>query len=168
MWTTADLCDEHSAQLGAALQVAQPLLRPYGGVRAFCGPIATVQVQDDNTSVRLRLQEPGAGRVLVVDGGGSLLCALLGDQLAQLAVANGWAGVVVNGCIRDSAAIGQMPLGVLALGTLPRKSEKRGPGQHDVPVQFGGVTFTPGHYLYADDDGVLVTPARLAQEADTD
>jgi regulator of ribonuclease activity A len=166
MWTTADLCDEHdanpSANPDAALQVARPLLRSYGGVRAFCGPIATVQVQDDNTSVRLRLQEDGAGRVLVVDGGGSLACALLGDQLAQLAVRNGWAGVIVHGCIRDCAAIREMPLGVLALATLPRKSEKRGPGLHDVPVQFAGVTFTPGHYVYADEDGVLAAATALA------
>ena len=156
MWTTADLCDEHGGDATAALQVVGPLLRHYGGVRAFCGPIATVAVQDDNTSVRLRLGEPGEGRVLVVDGGGSLACALLGDQLAQLAVHNGWAGVVVHGCIRDSAAIGQMALGVLALATLPRKSEKRGPGQHDIAVHFGGVTFTPGHFLYADEDGIVV------------
>lgn len=157
MWTTADLCDEY----GAALQVAQPLLRSYGGAHAFCGPIATVQVQDDNTSVRLRLQEPGEGRVLVVHGGGSLACALVGDQLAQLAVNNGWAGIVVYGCIRDSAAIEAMNLGVLALATLPRKSEKRGPGLHDTPVQFVGVTFTPGHYLYADADGIVVAEKPL-------
>lgn len=162
MWTTSDLCDEHSANPAAALQVAQPLLRMYGGLRAFCGPIATAAVRDDNTSVRLRLQEPGAGRVLVVDGAGSLACALLGDQLAQLAVGNGWAGVIVYGCIRDSAAIGGMALGVLALAALPRKSEKRGPGLHDVPVNFAGVTFTPGHYVYADDDGVLVAATPLA------
>jgi regulator of ribonuclease activity A len=143
------------------LQVAQPLLHSYGGAAVFAGPIATALVQDDNTSVRLRLQEPGEGRVLVVDGGGSLACALLGDQLAQLAVANGWAGVVVHGCIRDRAAIGAMPLGVLALATLPRKSEKRGPGRHDVPVHFAGVTFTPGHYLYADADGVIVAAVPL-------
>ena len=158
MWTTADLCDEH----GGGVQVARPLLRAYGGVSAFCGPIATVQVQNDNTSVRLRLQEPGQGRVLVVDGGGSLDCALVGDQLAQLAVDNGWAGIVVHGCIRDSAAIGAMKLGVLALATLPRKSEKRGPGLHDTPVQFAGVTFTPGHYLYADADGIVVAEKPLA------
>lgn len=160
MWTTADLCDENFSN-GRSIQVAQPLLRSYGGVSAFCGPIATVQVQDDNTSVRLRLQEAGNGRVLVVDGGGSFNCALLGDQLAQLAVSNGWAGVVVNGCIRDSAAIGDMLLGVLALATLPHKSEKHGPGRHDTIVHFAGVTFTPDHYLYADTDGIIVAAAPL-------
>lgn len=157
MWATADLCDEY----GAAIQVAQPLLRSYGGASAFCGAIATVLVDDDNTSVRLRLQEPGQGRVLVVDGGGSLACALVGDQLAHLAAANGWAGIVVHGCIRDSAAIAATALGVLALATLPRKSEKRGPGSHDIPVHFAGITFTPGHYLYADADGIVVAETAL-------
>lgn len=163
MWTTADLCDQYLGnEKGATLQVAQPLLRSFGGISAFCGAIATVQVQDDNTSVRLRLQEAGNGRVLVVEGGGSLTCALLGDQLALLAVNNGWAGVVVHGCIRDSAAIGQMKLGVLALATLPAKSEKRGPGLHDVTVHFAAVDFTPSHYLYADADGILVSATPLA------
>ncbi len=158
MWTTADLCDEY----GAAVTAAQPLLHSYGGASAFCGPIATVQVSDDNSSVRLRLQEPGGGRVLVVEGGGSLGCALLGDQLAQLACDNGWAGVVVHGCIRDSAAVAAMPLGVLALATVPRKSEKRAPGAHDLPVTFAGITFTPGHYLYADNDGIIVAEEHIA------
>jgi regulator of ribonuclease activity A len=152
MWTTADLCDQY----GAGLQVAEPLLRSYGGAPAFCGPIATVKVNEDNTSVRLRLQEPGMGRVLVVDGGGSLACALVGDQLGSLARSNGWAGIVVNGCIRDSAALAAMDVGVMALATMPRKSNKRGPGEHDVAVIFAGVTFTPGHYLYADGDGLVV------------
>lgn len=162
MWTTADLCDTYlQNDTDVSVQVAQPCLRAYGGISSFCGPIATVQVQDDNTSVRLRLQEEGNGRVLVVDGGGSLKCALLGDQLAQLAVDKGWAGVVVYGCIRDSAAIGKMMLGVLALAALPRKSEKRGPGQHDIAVHFAGVDFTPGHYLYVDTDGILVSATPL-------
>jgi len=157
MWTTADLCDQY----GAGLQVAEPLLRSFGGAPAFCGPIATVRVNEDNTSVRLRLQEPGMGRVLVVDGGGSLACALVGDQLGSLARSNGWAGIVVNGCIRDSAALGAMDVGIMALATMPRKSDKRGPGEHDVAVTFGGVTFTPGHYLYADGDGIVVAPGPL-------
>jgi regulator of ribonuclease activity A len=157
MWTTADLCDQH----GASLQVAQPHLHSYGGASSFCGPIATTKVNEDNTSVRLRLQEPGMGRVLVVDGGGSLACALVGDQLAQLASDNGWAGIIVNGCIRDSGAVAVMQIGVMALATMPRKSEKRGPGDHDIPVSFAGVTFTPGAYLYADGDGIVVAPGPL-------
>ena len=107
------------------------------------------------------LEAPGERHVLVVDGGASTRCALVGDRLAQLAVDNGWAGIVVNGCIRDSAALAAMPIGVKALAATPRKSEKRGPGRHDVPVSFAGVTFTPGHYLYADDDGIVVADKPL-------
>jgi regulator of ribonuclease activity A len=157
MLTTADLCDE----FGDEVEVAAPLLRDFGGRRAFYGPIVTVEVNDDNTSVRQVLATPGEGCVLVVDGGASTRCALVGDRLAALAVENGWAGIVVNGCIRDSEAIAAMPIGVKALATMPRKSEKRGPGRHDVPVSFAGVTFTPGHHLYADADGLLVAPRAL-------
>lgn len=160
MLATADLCDEY----GGEVEVAAPLLRDFGGLTAFSGPIATVAVTDDNTSVRLMLEAPGAGRVLVVDGGASTRCALVGDRLAQLAVENGWAGIVVNGCIRDSAALAALPIGVKALAAMPRKSEKRGPGRHDVPVSFAGVTFTPGHHLYADADGILVAPRPLPVE----
>ncbi len=157
MFTTADLCDA----FGGEVEVAAPLLRDYGGVAAFYGPITTVEVTEDNTSVRQVLEQPGERRVLVVDGGASTRCALVGDRLAQLAVDNGWAGIVVNGCIRDSAALAAMPIGVKALAAMPRKSEKRGPGRHDVPVSFAGVTFTPDHYLYADADGILVAPRAL-------
>jgi len=157
MLATADLCDE----FGDEVEVAAPLLHGFGGAQAFHGPITTVEVNDDNTSVRQVLEQPGAGRVLVVDGGASTRCALVGDRLAQLAVENGWAGIVVNGCIRDSAAMATMPIGVKALAAMPRKSEKRGPGRHDVPVSFAGVTFTPGHHLYADADGILVAPRAL-------
>ena len=157
MFATADLCDE----FGSEVEVAAPLMRDFGGVTTFYGPIATVEVHDDNTSVRQVLEQPGEARVLVVDGGGSTRCALVGDRLAQLAFANGWAGIVVNGCIRDSAAIAAMPIGVKALGTMPRKSEKRGPGRLEVPVSFAGITFAPGHYLYADVDGILVAARPL-------
>jgi len=111
--------------------------------------------------VREMLAEPGQGAMLVIDGGGSLRRALLGDNLAELAVKNGWAGVVVYGCIRDSAAIGRLPLGVWALATHPMKTVKRGEGQRDVPVSFGGVTFAPGMFAYADEDGVIVSDAPL-------
>ena len=156
MAATADLCDSYPA-----LQVAAPILRSFGGVEEFFGPIATVSVDNDNTSVRLRLEEAGAGRVLVVDGQGSLQCALVGDRLAQLAFENGWSGIVVHGCIRDSAAISRMALGVKALAAMPRKSEKRGPGRHDMPVTFAGVIFRPGAWLYADADGVVVAEQPL-------
>ncbi len=154
---TADLYDAH----GDALQVASPLLRDYGGRRAFHGPVATLKVHEDNSLVREALGEPGAGRVLVVDGGGSLRCALLGDNLARMAAANGWAGVVIHGCIRDSVEIGKLPVGVKALATHPAKSLKRGEGQRDVTVRFADVVFEPGSYLYADEDGIVVATGPL-------
>lgn len=154
---TADLCDE----FGPAVQVAEPLFRDYGGATAFGGQIVTVKVFEDNVRVRQTLETPGQGRVLVVDGGGSTRCALVGDRLAQLACDNGWAGIVVHGCIRDAAEIGAIPIGLKALNTVPRRSDKGGQGEREVPVRFAGVTFTPGHYLYADPDGVIVAGREL-------
>lgn len=154
---TADLSDEHEDKVC----VVSPMFRSYGGRSAFYGPIATLKLFEDNALVRATLETPGNGRVLVVDGGGSLRCALVGDQLGVLAVKNGWAGVVVYGCIRDSKALSSMDLGVFALGTHPKKSIKRNTGEAELPVTFGGVTFVPGHYLYADEDGVLVSATPL-------
>ena len=151
-FTTADLYDAHPE----AFQVAQPGLRPYGGRACFAGPCATVKVWEDNSLVRKALEQPGEGRVLVVDGGGSLHCALVGDLLAQLALDNGWVGLVVFGCIRDSRAISTMPVGLKALQTNPRKSVKKGQGESQIPVTFAGVTITPGDFLYSDDDGILI------------
>lgn len=150
---TADLCDERDN-----LHVADPIFRIFGKRRAFDGPIATVKCHEDNSKVREALEEPGEGRILVVDGGGSLRRALLGDMLGELAVKNGWTGVVVNGAIRDSDAINELDLGVRALATIPVKSIKRGDGQRDVSVSFAGVTFRPGEHLYADADGLVVAP----------
>lgn len=154
---TADLCDEHAS----AVEIAEPIFRDFGGQKSFHGPIATLKVFEDNTLVRQALETAGEGRVLVVDGGGSTRCALVGDVLAQLAVDHGWAGLVVYGCIRDSAAIAELPLGLKALHAVPNKSQKRGEGQRDLPVRFAGVTFKPGHYLYADSDGVIVAAEPL-------
>lgn len=154
---TAELCDRHEAEL----QLADPIFRDYGGVTSFHGAIATVRAPEDNSLVRKAVEEPGHGRVLVIDGGGTMRYALLGDQLAELAAKNGWSGVVVNGCIRDSEAISKMRLGVKAVGTFPRKTVKRNEGEREVPVRFAGVTFTPGHHLYADADGVIVSAAKL-------
>lgn len=155
---TADLCDQHDAQV----RVAEPVFRDFGGRRAFSGPVATVRAPEDNVLVRRALEEPGEGRVLVVDGGRSTRCALVGDVLAALAHRNGWAGIVVNGCIRDAAEIAGIPIGLKALGTVPRKSCKRGAGERDVPVRFAGVTFRPGEHLYADTDGIVVAGKELA------
>lgn len=154
---TADLYDANEGKV----QVLEIPLLDFGGNRSFQGRISTVQAPEDNTFVRKALEEPGDGRVLVVDGGGALSCALVGDQLAQLAVNNGWSGIVVYGCIRDSLAIRELPVGVKALATNPRKSMKQQRGSRDQPVSFGRVTFTPGEHLYADEDGVLVSSAPL-------
>lgn len=154
-FATADLSDEHPDA-----QVAVPGLTDYGGKRRFAGPIRTVRCFEDNSLVRSALETPGDGAVLVVDGGGSMRCALLGDQLAALAVANGWTGVIVNGCVRDSAELATTDLGIKALATHPRKSVKRGEGETDVAVSFVDVEFTPGHWVYADEDGVVVLAQR--------
>lgn len=154
---TADLCDSHEERV----RVVEPMFRSFGGRPAFGGPIATLKVFEDNSLVRSALEGPGEGRVLVVDGGGSTRCALVGDKLALLGVKNGWAGVIVYGCIRDAKAIGVMDLGVFALGTHPKKSIKKGAGERDIAVSFGGVTFAPGQYVYADEDGVIVSDSSL-------
>ena len=153
---TADLSD-----LDPELHVCEPLFRDYGGRKAFAGPVQTIKCFEDNSLVREELSRPGRGRVLVVDAGGSLRCAMLGDQLAEMAVTNGWAGVLLYGCILDSAEIAQMPLGVKALGTHPRKSRKRGIGEVGVPLWFAATHFRPGQHLYADQDGVLIGEAVL-------
>ena len=154
-FTTADLVDEH----GDAVASCDTQLRSYGGRARFSGRIRTVRCSHDNALVKRVLGEPGEGRVLVVDGGGSMHSALMGDLIAASAVANRWAGVVINGAIRDSVAMGDLDLGVKAGGTNPRKSAKDGVGEVDVPVEFGGVVFTPGAQLWADEDGVLVLDA---------
>jgi len=156
-WTTADLCDAHPD----TVTVAAPLFRDFGGVTAFAGPVQTVRVFEDNTLVRQQLEQPGEGRVLVVDGGGSLRRALLGDKLAALAIDHGWVGVVIHGCIRDSAVIATLSLGVKALHANPRKSYKSGAGEVAVTLQFAGLRLDAGNYLYADKDGIVVAPHAL-------
>ena len=149
---TADLYDE----LGDGIQSLPLQLRSFGRRRAFDGPVRTVRCLEDNALVKSLLATPGDGAVLVVDGGGSLNTALMGDLIAASAVQNGWAGVVINGGIRDSVAIEGLDLGVKALGTNPRKSAKLGAGEVDVTVSFGGVEFAVGAHLYSDEDGILV------------
>lgn len=154
---TTDLSDK-----SPAAQVCEPIFRGYGGRAAFHGPIKTLKVYEDNALVRSTLETPGEGRVLVVDGGGSSRCALVGGNLGQLAVKNNWAGIVVYGYIRDSAEIAGQAVGVKALGTHPRKSEKGlHSAQQDRPVTFAGVTFRPGAWLYADVDGIVVSDTAL-------
>ncbi len=155
---TTDLCDQFSAEL----QVCAPMFRHYGKVRAFSGPIATVKVFEDNALVREALQSVPPGSVVVVDGGGSLRCALLGDMMAAIAVERGLAGVIIHGCVRDTADLAGMDLGVMALASNPLRSAKHGAGERDVLVEFGGVTFTPGQWVYADEDGIVVAPRALS------
>ena len=154
---TADLCDRFAAEL----QIGEPLLRDYGGKRRFAGQIATIKCFEDNSRVRDLVAETGRSRVLVIDAGGSMRCAVLGDMLAQQAVDKGWSGVVVYGCIRDSFAIAQLPLGVKALGACPLRTDKRGEGQRDVLVRFAGVNFRQDDWLYADEDGLIVAQRSL-------
>jgi regulator of ribonuclease activity A len=153
--STADLYDEH----GEDLQSCSVQFRQLGGRSAFEGVVSTIQCHRDNALVKAALAEPGAGRVLVVDGGGSLESALMGDLIAASAVACGWEGVVIHGAVRDVAALRELDLGVKALGSNPRKSAKDGVGERDVVVSFGGVDFAPGLHLVSDDDGIVVTRA---------
>lgn len=151
--TTADLYDDH----GDALQSCTLQLRQFGARASFDGDVVTVHCRDDNALLKATVSEPGRGRVLVVDGGGSLEAALVGDVIAGIAADNDWAGVVLHGCVRDVAALAGVDLGIKALGSNPRKSAKEGTGERDVVVSFGGVTFRPGAHLYSDEDGILVT-----------
>jgi regulator of ribonuclease activity A len=159
---TPDLLDENEAlSISGKLRVVAPMFQRYGRRPAFSGQIVTLKLFEDNSLVRVAFAEEGKGKVLVIDGGGSLRCALVGDQLAILAQKNGWEGVMVYGCIRDSVDINQTDIGVRALNTHPLKSVKKGVGERDLAVTFGGVTFSPGEWLYADEDGVIVADRPL-------
>ncbi len=155
-FSTADLCDEHADKLA----IAEPLFRDFGGAARFSGLITTVRCPGDNSPVKAALQTPGGG-VLVVDGAGCLNFALLGDKLGACAVENGWTGLVVYGCIRDSEVLATLNLGVKALAAYPVKTPKKNPGEKNVLVHFAGVDFIPGHYLYADPDGIVVSVAKI-------
>lgn len=158
---TPDLCDQFETELGKTLRVVAPMFQRYGARTSFSGQIVTLKIFEDNSLVREAFAENGTGKVLVIDGGGSLRCALVGDQLAILAHKNGWEGVVVYGCIRDSADINGIDIGLRALNTHPQKSIKKGVGDKDITVTFGGTSFNPGEYLYADEDGILVSTKTL-------
>ena len=154
--STPDLTDQAPEARAIELQ-----FNNYGAVKQFAGQAVTIKCHEDNSLVKACVAEPGAGRVIVVDGGGSLRRALLGDMLAEQAAQNGWAGLVINGVIRDVDEIGATALGVQALGTTPLKTEKLGMGQRDVPIAFGGVSIAPGEYVYADNNGVIISTQPL-------
>ena len=154
---TADLYDEHEGNV----QVVNALMQSFGQKTTFSGPISTVKCLEDNSLIRAALEEDGKGRVLVVDGGASIRCALVGDNLAEMGMDNGWEGLIVYGCIRDSAVISALDIGIKALGTNPRRSVKKGIGERDITINFGDATFIPGEYAYIDADGILLSPVRL-------
>lgn len=151
---TADLYDEY----GEALASCDTQFRQFGGRTRFQGEIVTVRCHEDNALLKQVVQQPGRGKVVVVDADGSVHCAMMGDQMADLAVAAGWEGVIIHGAVRDSALLALLDIGIKALGTNPRKSHKHGTGHQDVPVAFGGVVFSPGATVVSDEDGVVVLP----------
>ncbi len=155
--SVCDLCDLHED----SIQVADSIFRDFGGTLVFGGEIVTIKCFEDNSKVKEWVAKPGYGRVLVVDGGGSLRRSLLGDQLAAAAIKNNWAGLIINAAIRDVEVIKTLPLGVKALNTIPLKTEKRNLGDVNVPVNFAGVSFKPGEFVYADTNGVIASPSKL-------
>ncbi len=160
-WTTCDLCDAYEA----LARVPQLTWRDFGGRVRFAGVIATVKCFEDNSRIKELGAAPGKGRVLVVDGGGSLRCALVGDMIGADFQRNGWAGLVVWGAVRDTAELGRLDLGVKALGATPRRSVRRGEGVTDVALAFGGVAWRPGDVLFADEDGiVLLNPGTMISQ----
>ena len=160
-FSTCDFCDVHKGDTSGAFRVLPPAFRAFGGVAHFSGPVSTVKCHEDNTQVKAAVESPGEGRVLVVDGGGSLRRALVGGNLAAAAARNGWAGLVVDGCVRDVAELNAAAVGIRALALIPLPTERRGEGQRDVPVQVQGVWVRPGDWLYADADGIVVSATAL-------
>ena len=156
-FATPDIADEFPDEV-AALELP---LRNFGGRAQFCGEVVTVKCFEDNSLVKELVNTPGDGRVILVDGGGSLRRALLGDMLAAAAVDNGWSGLVIDGAVRDVDPIAVMPLGVKALAATPLRTDKRGEGQTGIRVKIGGVSVNPGDFVYADNNGVLVASRAL-------
>lgn len=156
---TADLCDHYAAT--HRLQISEPMFKSFGCRPAFSGRIATLKVFEDNVLIRQTLDGPAGGRVLVIDGGGSHRCALFGGNISRLACERGWAGIIVYGCVRDSVELNELPIGIRALHTHPLTSHKRGGGERDTLITFAGVNFRTGHFLYADEDGIVVSDSEL-------
>lgn len=157
--STCDLCDAHKHDSSGSFRVLPPVFASYGGRVRFAGPVSTVKCFEDNTAVKAALEEPGAGRVLVVDGGGSLRRALVGGNIAAAAAKNGWAGVVVDGCVRDSAELAAADVGIRALALMPLPTDRKNQGLRDGVLSIQGVTVRPGEWLVADEDGIVVMAA---------
>lgn len=162
-FATCDLCDAHKGDTSGAFRVLPPVFRDFGAQRRFAGPVVTVQCLDDNTVVKAAVESPGEGRVLVVDGGASLRRALLGGNLGAAAVRNGWAGVLVDGCVRDVAELAVCATGIRALASMPLPTDRRNQGLRDIVVRIQGVTVRPGEWLYADEDGTVIADRPLHQ-----
>lgn len=158
-FATCDLCDEHKNDTGGAFRVLPPIFRDFGKRTKFAGRVSTVKCFEDNALVKAAVDSPGEGRVLVVDGGGSLRRALVGGNLGKAAAKNGWAGIVVYGAVRDSAELSLCDTGIRAMAAMPLPTEKRNEGQRDIAVQIEGAWIRPGDHLYADEDGIVVMPA---------
>lgn len=158
---TCDLCDAHKGDDSGAFRVLPPVFKDFGAVRRFAGPVVTVNCFEDNTPVKQAVESAGDGRVLVVDGGGSLRRALLGGNLGAAAARNGWAGVVIDGCVRDVAELAVSEVGIRALASIPLPTERRTEGQRDLAIRIQGVWVRPGDWLYADEDGIVVASGRL-------
>ena len=160
-FATCDLCDVHKNDCSGEFRVLPPVFKNFGGLARFSGPVSTVKCFEDNSLVKAAVDSPGEGRVLVVDGGASLRRALVGGNLGAAAARNGWAGVVVDGCVRDVIELAQCSVGLRALAAMPLPTEKRQEGQRDIPVQIQGVWVRPGDWLYADEDGMVVMASPL-------
>lgn len=161
-FSTCDLCDAHKGRYGDSddgFRVLPPVFRDFGGVAKFCGPVFTARCYDDNSSVKAAVESPGDGRVLVVDGAGSVRRALLGGNLAAAAAKNGWAGIVIDGAVRDATELAACQVGIRALALIPMPTDRRAAGQTELPVRIQGVWVRPGDWLYADADGIVVMPA---------
>jgi len=161
-FATCDLCDAHEEDTSGVFRVLPPVFRDFGAAARFSGPVATVRCPEDNSRIREAVNSPGEGRVLVVEGGGSVRRALVGGNLAAAAARNGWAGIIVDGAVRDAAELAAAGIGIKALALMPLRSVKRGEGQRDLAVEIQGVPVRPGEWLYADEDGVVISAARLS------
>ena len=156
-FVTCDLCDDHPDDV----RVCEPMFASFGGRETFGGEIVTVKCHEDNSRVKELLATPGKGKVLMVDGGGSLRCALMGDLIGASAVQNGWEGVIIYGCVRDVDALAELDIGVHAVAAIPLKSVRKGVGETGIDITFGGITFVQGQYVYADNNGVITSPKKL-------
>lgn len=161
VFSTCDFCDAHKDDLSGNFRYLPPLFKDYGGVSRFCGEVVTIKCHEDNTPVKSAVEREGHGRVLVVDGGASMRRALLGGNLAASAARNGWAGLVIDGCVRDLAELRAAQVGIRALAHVPMPTVREQAGHTGVPVQIQGVWVRPGEWLYADEDGIVIHPSRL-------